>query len=394
MKKKYILVHSGARDQYKVAEYLYKNDKLAYFVTDDIFLRKNYKNLIPSNLISISIKALIFRVLEKLFPSLKFNKLKDGYLSKKAGNLSLRKHLPIFSYSYYGKEAFKKTDQHPKILFQLHPHPLSVKKILEHEININPLSKNSLSQEIELKYTLDEFLELTEESRLADFFIVASSFTKKTLIENGINENKIEVVPYGVDITKYTPRKSFRKINKGDHISLLFVGSFNQRKGLSYLLQAVSELQAENINLSLTLCGRGIMDLEIIDKYNLLDFKYFINIPQQGLVRIMNESDVFVFPSLCEGFGLVILEAMATGLPVITTDRTSGVDFIENGIEGYIIEAQNVEMIKTTIMKFVNNPLIIKEMGLNAINKSKQFTWDLFGERLINSIEKFENYDL
>jgi glycosyltransferase involved in cell wall biosynthesis len=136
------------------------------------------------------------------------------------------------------------------------------------------------------------------------------------------------------------------------------------------------------------------MDLEMINNYNLLNFKYFINLPQPDLVRIMHESDVFVFPSLCEGFGLVILEAMATGLPVITTDRTSGVDFIENGVEGYIIDAQNVEMIKMAIMKFVNSPEIIKEMGEKSINKSQQFTWDLFGERLINSIEKFENYDL
>lgn len=389
--KKYILVHSGARDQYKIVEILNRNDLLAFFVTDDIFFRKEYKSLIPSGKIKISSFALFFRVLEKIFPKKKFNQQKDFWLSRKAGKMSLRYKYPIFAYSYYATEAFSLSNEHPKILFQLHPHPISVKNILESEIKANPLAKNSLSQEIELHYTRDEFNILTKETILASDFITTSTFTQKTLIENGIVEDLIEVVPYGVDVSEFIPRKQFRAINKGEQIRLLFVGSFNQRKGLSYLLQAVSELQKEGNNLSLTLCGRGIMDYEMLDHFYIKELNVKNDIPKSDLVKLMHESDLFVFPSLCEGFGLVLLEAMATGLPVITTNRTGGLDFIDNEVEGFVIEAQSVEALKHNILRYSSHPKLLQTMGEAAIKKVEKYSWGQFEMGIVKCIHKFEN---
>lgn len=389
--KKYILVHSGARDYYKVAEYLEKNDCLAFLVTDDIFFRKAYRNLLPWKKVKISFIALFYRVLEKLLPHKKFNQKKDFWLSRMAGKLSNKKKYPVFALSYYATEAFSISTQMPKVLFQMHPQPKSVKRIFENEMMVNPLSKKSLSQEIELQYTKEEFDSLAMESSLASHYIVTCSFTKHTLIENGVISESIEVVPHGVDVSKFVPRNEFRVINKGECVRLLFVGSFNQRKGFSYLLQAVSELQKENVDISLTLCGRGIMDYEMLSHFAIKALNVYTDIPLNELVHLMHESDVFVFPSLCEGFGLVLLETMATGLPVITTDRTGGLDFITNGIEGYVIDAQNVNQIKEHILKFVENPELIKQMGMAAIQKARQYTWDEFGGKLVAAIQKFES---
>jgi starch synthase len=99
------------------------------------------------------------------------------------------------------------------------------------------------------------------------------------------------------------------------------------------------------------------------------------------LLREMSEADVFVFPSLFEGFALVILEAMAAGLPVITTPNTAGPDLIEDGKEGLIVPAGDVEALRTAMESLLNNPERARAMGRAAHEKAKEYTWERYGER-------------
>lgn len=200
-------------------------------------------------------------------------------------------------------------------------------------------------------------------------------------------ENCVHLAPYGVNIEDFKPKKEFKRNEK---MRFLFVGSFSQRKGISYLLQAFKELEDAGENVSLTMAGRGIMDYELVKSYKLKCLETHINLPIEKLVELMQESDVFVFPSICEGFGLVLVQAMATGLPLITTYNTSGPDFIEEGKDGFLIEAQDVEAIKNKVKYFLQNPEEVKRMGQNAIIKSKDFTWDKFSSEIIKSVEKAE----
>jgi glycosyltransferase involved in cell wall biosynthesis len=195
------------------------------------------------------------------------------------------------------------------------------------------------------------------------------------------------MAPYGVNIKDFKPRRDFRKIDK---MRFLFVGSFSQRKGISYLLQAFKELENEGENISLTMAGRGIMDYDLVKSYELKCLETHVNLPLEKLVELMQESDVFVFPSICEGFGLVLIQAMATGMPLITTYNTSGPDFIEEGKDGFLIEAQDVEAIKNKVRYFLQNPDEVKRMGQNAILKSKDFTWERFSAEIIKSVDEAE----
>ena len=81
---------------------------------------------------------------------------------------------------------------------------------------------------------------------------------------------------------------------------------------------------------------------------------------------------------------------MATGMPLITTYNTSGPDFIEEGKDGFLIEAQDVEAIKNKVRYFLQNPEEVKRMGQNAILKSKDFTWERFSAEIIKSVDKAE----
>lgn len=385
---KYIVVHAGARDWYRLAISLYENDCLAYLVTDDIIFRKEYRKLFPRHMIKISWMALFFKFLEKVVSSkMGFNIYKDYWLGRKAGKLSNKKKLPIFSCCRYAMTAFNISKIHPKILFQYHPQSGCVKEILQDEIDKNPAAKKTILEETEFRYSKKQLDDSVREVELSDFAVGASTFTLKTLIKQGMAENCVHMAPYGVNIKDFKPRRDFRKIDK---MRFLFVGSFSQRKGISYLLQAFKELENEGENISLTMAGRGIMDYELVKSYELKCLETHVNLPLEKLVELMQESDVFVFPSICEGFGLVLIQAMATGMPLITTYNTSGPDFIEEGKDGFLIEAQDVEAIKNKVRYFLQNPDEVKRMGQNAILKSKDFTWERFSAEIIKSVDEAE----
>jgi glycosyltransferase involved in cell wall biosynthesis len=103
--------------------------------------------------------------------------------------------------------------------------------------------------------------------------------------------------------------------------------------------------------------------------------------PRDALLREMSEADVFVFPSLFEGFALVILEAMAAGLPLITTPNTAGPDLIEHGKEGLIVPAGDANALREAMESLLNDRERARAMGRAAHEKAKEYTWERYGER-------------
>src|SRR5690606_19612720 len=119
----------------------------------------------------------------------------------------------------------------------------------------------------------------------------------------------------------------------GEPLRVLFVGSLGQRKGLRYLLEAMDHLGG---GFELTLIGRpGAANCAPLTKA-LQTHRHIAALPHQDILAEMRRHHVLVFPSLFEGFGLVLLEAMACGLPVIATPHTAAPDLIESAKEGFI----------------------------------------------------------
>src|SRR5206468_9345000 len=95
------------------------------------------------------------------------------------------------------------------------------------------------------------------------------------------------------------------------------------------------------------------------------------SLPHQQILKLMHEHDVLVFPSLFEGFGLVITEAMSQGTPVITTERTVGPDIIDHGQNGWIVEAGSTEALQQAIEELIFKPELVAETGLKAIETAR-----------------------
>jgi glycosyltransferase involved in cell wall biosynthesis len=100
----------------------------------------------------------------------------------------------------------------------------------------------------------------------------------------------------------------------------------------------------------------------------------------------MRQNDVLIFPSLFEGFGLVITEAMSQGMPVITTDRTAGPDLIKNGETGWLIEAGSTEALRWCIEDILTKPELIIQAGRLALEQANKRTWEVYGQELTQAI--------
>lgn len=211
-----------------------------------------------------------------------------------------------------------------------------------------------------------------------DFYIVPSDFVKNSLLFTGIKENNIFKIPFGVDDEKFKPLKN-KKFN--GKFKVAFSGNINNRKGIFYLISAWKELNLKNAELNIY--GRVYLETKNI----LTDLKKY-NINLHGFIDLSKElpkNHIFLFPSLLEGSAKSVYEALASGLPVITTFNSGSI--VEDKKTGFIIPVQNISEIKEKILYFYENRKEIEKMSINARNLAKKFPWGVYG-RKINKLYK------
>jgi glycosyltransferase involved in cell wall biosynthesis len=224
-----------------------------------------------------------------------------------------------------------------------------------------------------------------EEISLADTIIVASSFTSKTLAQYPGTLPKVQVVPYGFPLAK---EKQYRSFTGNQKLKVLFVGGLSQRKGLSYLFKAINDLGA---HVCLTIVGRGGVDDCKPLAENIRKHTWIETLPHTKVLELMCEHDILIFPSLFEGFGQVITEAMARGTPVITTDRTAGADIIKHGENGWLVSAGCAGAISNALEQILLRPQVIADVGAAAVETAKKRPWDVYGRELAEAIGKSES---
>ena len=217
-----------------------------------------------------------------------------------------------------------------------------------------------------------------EELRRADVVFAATSFTKATLQEHPGFSAPVHVLPYGAPVSVSGAARS-PYAAPGLPLRVLYVGSLGQRKGLSYLFDA-AKLAGHSIDL--TVIGtKPAEPCEALERA-LGPHRWFASLPHAAVLEQMRRSDVLVFPSLFEGFGLVILEAMAQGVPVITTPHTAGPDIITDGVNGFIVPIRDAAAIAARLSELHGDRDHLAAMGAAARAKATAFTWAAYESTL------------
>ncbi|WP_181306147.1 glycosyltransferase family 4 protein [Rufibacter sp. XAAS-G3-1] len=225
-----------------------------------------------------------------------------------------------------------------------------------------------------------------DELRMADRIFVASQFTAKTLKKFPGQLAPIEVIPYG--FPPVSSNRDYSQLSDKKLLRLLFVGTLSQQKGIADLFAAVELLDCK---VSLTIIGRKVGgNCPTLDAA-LAKHHWIPSLPHDQVLEQMREHDVLVFPTLFDGFGLVITEAMSQGTPVITTERSAGPDLITNGLNGWLVNAGSVQSLKAAIENLVNDPEIIVKAGKEAMKTARARPWEKYGRDLYEAIQKHFN---
>jgi glycosyltransferase involved in cell wall biosynthesis len=221
-----------------------------------------------------------------------------------------------------------------------------------------------------------------EELALADVVYVASSFTARTLQQAPQLRAPVVVIPYGAPNRPATAPVRHARVS-GAPLRVIFVGSLGQRKGLSYLFEACRRLGPR---VEVTIIGTLPLERCPALERELKAVRWIPSCPHAQVLQEMVSHDVFLFPSLFEGFGLVLLEAMAMGLPIITTAHTAGPDLIAEGAEGFIVPIRSSEAIAERLELLAGDPQRLSAMSDAARKRAATFHWSDYGRCLAASV--------
>jgi starch synthase len=218
-----------------------------------------------------------------------------------------------------------------------------------------------------------------EELRLATHIVVASSFTKRTLEECPFPVAPVSLVSYGAD----EPCGELQPIRRDGPLRVLFVGSLSQRKGIADVFDSVGRMGR---HAALTVIGRKTGSAcKPLDEA-LARCRWIPSLPRERILEEMRRHDVLVFPSLFEGFGLVVTEALSQGLPVITTMHTCGPDVIEEGVEGFLVPIRDSAAIMEKLERLARDRNLLEEMSQAALRKASSLSWSDYRRRIVEVV--------
>lgn len=218
-----------------------------------------------------------------------------------------------------------------------------------------------------------------EELSLADSVFVASEHVRRTLA-GAVREEKIRVVHYGAPSIRSREQVV---TDPARALRVLFVGVLVQHKGIGYLLDAIDRLGSQ---VELTLVGRRFHANARVDEA-CRRWRWFETLSHSRVLDVMMESDVLVLPSLGEGFGLVVTEALACGLPVIVTPNVGASDLVRDGQEGFVVPVCSADAIVERLQTLIRDRQLLAAMSRRAQATAAENSWKSYRDNFADTLE-------
>ncbi len=239
----------------------------------------------------------------------------------------------------------------------------------------------------------------------ADLIVTSSEYSKSEIVSVGINPQLIHVLSPGLDREKFQILPADGNIENKDSKSskkILCVGNYVPRKGILYLIEAFSQIERQDFSLHLV--GNRKNNSSYYNQLNnavktlkLTDCVVFHDgADQENIKQLYTSADIFVLPSFKETFGIVFLEAMHYGLPIVTTNVSAMPELIEEGKNGFLVPTADSQALAKAISKLIENPDLIKIMGEAGRKKvATSYYWEQtcsgFASIIHEENLKFEN---
>jgi len=226
-------------------------------------------------------------------------------------------------------------------------------------------------------------------------------YVSRTIYKESINirlspRRLSTVIPNGIDLSKFASvrnslalRKEFCTDEKA--IVICFAGRLSEEKGIDILLEAMVEIQKTHRqeNIKLWLIGDGALKVDLMERTKSLDLEGIVQFIgfQNNLSEFLHAGDIFVLPSRHEAMSVVLLEAIASGLPCIVTNVGENADVIENGVQGFVIPPNQASAITKSLEVLLRDPSLRQKMGAKALERANNYS-DLRMVELLQGIYK------
>jgi glycosyltransferase involved in cell wall biosynthesis len=222
-----------------------------------------------------------------------------------------------------------------------------------------------------------------EEWRLADLLIVPSEFVYQSLLELGVPAAKMRMVAYGRESEQ---RPATARERRGGPLRLLFVGNLGIQKGVGYLAEAVRIARDCGAELELACLGGCHLSAHGRAAMEAAGVLHGVCSPAEVAAE-MDRADCLVFPTLCDGFGWVQVEAAMRELPIIATKRCGEV--VRDEVDGLIVEPANAEALASAIVRLAKERDLLATMSRNLARRAEYFSLQAYEERLAVALQQW-----
>jgi glycosyltransferase involved in cell wall biosynthesis len=230
----------------------------------------------------------------------------------------------------------------------------------------------------------------------ADQIITCSDYSKREILSLGINPLIVNVLSPGLD------RENFKLLSEpGESFEskkILCVANYLPRKGLIYLVEAFSQIKKQNFTLHFIGNPKNKPNyykrlITTVKKLNITDYIFFHDASdKENIKRLYSAADIFVLPSLKETFGIVFLEAMHYGLPIITTNVSAMPELITDGVNGFLVPPANSKKLAEAISKLIENPELRKQMSESGYQRIKNaYYWEQTGYKFLSIVQSMSS---
>ena len=194
------------------------------------------------------------------------------------------------------------------------------------------------------------------------------------------------IIPNGVDLDAFGSAEPFEELRDGT-LNILFVGRFEERKGLTHLLKAYHRLRKRKVDARLLVIGSGPKEREYrryVGLRGIRDVEFLGRVSDEDKVRYFASSDIYCAPNTGqESFGIVLLEAMAAGVPIVASDIHGFKRVVERNVQGILVEPRNPRAIAAALYALARDPDLRHEMGEAGRARAPEFSWDRVTERIV-----------
>jgi len=231
-------------------------------------------------------------------------------------------------------------------------------------------------------------------AKKSTLIVTISQYSKKKLLQYyDVDPAKIRLVPNGVDTDRFIPEgeceKIRRRVKLGSRQMVLFVGRLIPRKGVGYLIEAAKQVIKERKDTMFVLVGNGPMRLQLVSNIEAAglkrNFVFLGDVSEEDLPQIYRCADVFVLPSIQEGQGIVLLEAQASGKPVVAFNVSGIAEAVKNKETGLLVKPGSSDELAQGILKILSDNSLQEKMG----KKGREFvlrelSWDISARKLLS----------